>query len=137
MSKKFRKQLMFDIDTKVSEEILGPGYRRIYDEIRRYLYDNGFDHVQGSGYISADVVSTPMLYQILSDMVDDYPYLEKCIRDIKEANVYNISSLDDLISYDGTPGQYKDYYLRENHYYSASNQNSSSSVVINDSITIE
>jgi hypothetical protein len=32
--KRYRKQLKFDLDTKVCEQIFGKGYRRVYDDIK-------------------------------------------------------------------------------------------------------
>ena len=35
------KQIMFDIDTKVAEQILGKKYRVMYDQIEVFLYQMG------------------------------------------------------------------------------------------------
>lgn len=36
-----------------------------------------------------------------------YPYLEKCIKEIHQADISNVHSLNQYFSYDGTPGQYE------------------------------
>lgn len=46
-----KKQLIFDIDTKIASEILGESsYRIIYDNIRQYFEKNHFVHVEERGH---------------------------------------------------------------------------------------
>lgn len=46
-----RKAINFDIDTKKYEEFTGKKSPFAYDEIKRFLKRNGFEHRQGSGYV--------------------------------------------------------------------------------------
>lgn len=105
-----KRQLIFDLDTKVSEKILGAGYRKIYKDIELHLKQYGFEHAEGSGYISISEISDYKLYKILDELKKKYPYITKCIRDMHVADVISLNSLDNLFEYDGTPGIYKDYY---------------------------
>ena len=43
-----RRQISFDIDTKVAEQILGPSYRNIYRQIHDFMLKEGWVHLQGS-----------------------------------------------------------------------------------------
>ena len=47
-----RRQISFDIDTKVAEQILGPSYRNIYRQIYDFMLKEGWVHLQGSVYMS-------------------------------------------------------------------------------------
>lgn len=46
---------------------------------------------------------------MMYDLIDKYPYLEKCVRDIRVANIIDINSLNYIFDYDGTPGKFADY----------------------------
>ena len=107
---KTRKQLAFDLDTKVCEAILGSNYHIIYREIRDFMISNGFIHIQGSVYVSQNELSVVEVLNLLYDLRERIPYIEKCIRDIRQADVSREHSLNDFFDYDGTPGIYQDYY---------------------------
>lgn len=104
-----RRQIMFDLDIKVLEQILGNKYRAVYANIASFLKEKGFDHPQGSGYISRESFSNTEVTDLIFELKDMYPYLEKCIRDIRVANIVDINSLSYIFDYDGTPGKYVDY----------------------------
>ncbi|MDE7423777.1 MAG: hypothetical protein K2N51_08810 [Lachnospiraceae bacterium] len=101
-----RKQIAFDIDTKIAEEILGKKYRSIYENIRKYLGKNGFEHLQGSVYVSKEALSNTKVTAIINGLLIKYNYLEKCVRDIRKTDITKEHSLNHLFSYDGTPGDY-------------------------------
>lgn len=101
-----RKQIAFDIDTKIAEEILGGNYRNIYENIRKYLERNGFEHLQGSVYVSKEALSNTKITAIINGLLTKYNYLEKCVRDIRKTDITREHSLNHLFSYDGTPGDY-------------------------------
>lgn len=109
----YKRQLMFDLDTKVTEEILGPGYRKIYKDIEKYLKQYGFEHVEGSGYISNAEISDFKVFRILRNLKKEYPYLTKCVKDMRIADITSFNSLAKEFTYDGSPGIYKDYYKIE------------------------
>ncbi len=47
-----RKAINFDIDTKKYEEYTGKKAPTAYAEVKKFLKKNGFEHRQGSGYVS-------------------------------------------------------------------------------------
>lgn len=106
MQKNSKKLIAFDIDTYVTEKILGKGYRVIYANIEKHFIENEFKHVEGSTYSSKVEISDMRVAQIIDDLLEKYPYLKKCIRDIRQANVVNEQSLNIHFEYDGTPGEY-------------------------------
>lgn len=101
-----RKQLIFDIDTKVAEQILGDGYRGLYSDIRSFLDKEQFEHIEGSAYMSKNPMTNLELSNILKYLKVQYPYLEKCVREIHQADISNVHSLSHIFEYDGTPGKY-------------------------------
>lgn len=100
---------MFDLDTKVCEQILGKGYRKVYEDIGEFLKENGFSHPQDSGYISNDVLSNSEIFLLSQKLLRQYPYLSKCIRDIRTADILQINSINHYFDYDGTPGIFVSY----------------------------
>lgn len=48
-----RKALNFDLDTKKYEEITGKSAPTAYYQIQKFLENRGFEHRQGSGYVSS------------------------------------------------------------------------------------
>ena len=48
-----RKAINFDLDThRLEEWYPTPNWRNAYMDIRNYMQEHGFEHRQGSGYIS-------------------------------------------------------------------------------------
>lgn len=102
-----RKQLTFDIDTKVAKEILGKSnYTTAYSNIKSYMKSRRWIHIEGSVYMSQKPMSNTMVALFISDLKKQYPYLSKCIRNIHQSDISNIHSLDHLFEYDGTPGKF-------------------------------
>ncbi len=104
---KTRKQIIFDIDTKVAEKILGANYRSIYYKIRNFLSQYGYIHIEGSSYLSKNKIDYVKVLKMTKALKKQFPYLEKCIRDMRVADVVDdYNSLNYFFDYDGTPGKY-------------------------------
>ncbi len=83
-----RKQLSFDIDTKVAKAILGKNnYIKAYLDVRKFLEKEGWEHIEGSVYMSKKPLSTTQVMHLLNDLIWEYPYLTKCFREIHQADV--------------------------------------------------
>lgn len=103
-----RKQISFDIDTNVGKKIFGEqGYTKIYADIRRFMRKEGWKHIEGSVYISGQPMNNIGVGYMIKELRKQYSYLEKCVREIHQADVSNVHSLNQYFSYDGTPGQYE------------------------------
>ncbi len=103
-----RKQISFDIDTRVTKVILGEqSYTKIYSDIRGIMERSGWQHIEGSVYMSNRPMSNGDVLYVLDEMKMKFPYLEKCIREIHQADISNVHSLNRYFSYDGTPGRYE------------------------------
>lgn len=103
-----RKQISFDIDTNVAKQILGEQhYTKVYKDIRKFMEKEGWKHIEGSVYMSGRSMNNADISYMLLDIKSQYPYLEKCIKEIHQADVSNVHSLNQYFSYDGTPGKYE------------------------------
>jgi len=61
-----RKSLNFDLDTnKLKEYYPNKNYTNAYEDIKKFLLKNGFEHRQGSGYISQKEMSTKEVADIM------------------------------------------------------------------------
>ena len=103
-----RKQIAFDIDTKIAEKIFGSGYRKIYYYLEQKLSEAQFRKVEGSVYQSIYAVDNTRVSYIVIDLIEKKPGLEKCIRDMRVADITDENSLNYLFQYDGTIGRYPD-----------------------------
>ena len=102
-----RKQLSFDIDTKVAKAILGKSnYIKAYTDIRTFMEKEGWQHIEGSVYMSNNPLSTTQVMYLLDDLVWEHPYLTKCFREIHQADISKVHSLSKQFEYDGTPGRF-------------------------------
>lgn len=107
------KQIAFDLDTKVCKQIMGNKYNHIYDVIQKFMKDEGFVHIQGSVYISEKPMSVTKVHTVIDDMLNKYPLLSKCVRDITHADIGDRYSLNHRFDYDGTAGKFKRFDIDE------------------------
>ncbi len=100
-----RKSITFDLDTNVTGQILGD-YHKAYSDIQRFMEKKGFLHPE----YSVDESPVPMTYtQIratIDDLLQEHPYLEKCVRDMRTTSIQTVHTLNHMFSYDGTPGEW-------------------------------
>lgn len=101
-----RRQISFDIDTKVAEQILGPSYRNIYRQIYDFMLKEGWVHLQGSVYMSKKPISVYIVGYIIHKMIMQHPYMEKCFKRIHQTDIGAVHDLSRYVDYDGTPGKY-------------------------------
>lgn len=103
-----RKQLTFDIDTNVAKKVLGEqSYTNIYGNIRRFMEEEGWKHVEGSVYMSMQPMDNMEVAYLIKNMKEQFPYLDKCVREMHQTDISNVHSLNQYFSYDGTPGRYE------------------------------
>lgn len=102
-----RKQLTFDIDTRVAKAILGEqNYTSVYANIRKFMENERWVHIEGSAYMSLEPLSNSKVILLLDQLKEKYPYLSKCIREMHQADISRVHSLDRYFEYDGTPGRF-------------------------------
>ena len=93
-----RKAINFDIDTKKYEECTSKLAPTAYKYIRNFMQKNGFEHRQGSGYVSKDNLSTSDVVFLSNKMSLTFPWLKYCIKKIDVTNIGKQYSLIDTIS---------------------------------------
>jgi virulence-associated protein VapD len=83
-----RKQITFDLDTKALEKYYpSDSWRNAYEVIRNHMEKNDFGWIQGSAYVSNNPMSSRRVTNILRVLVQNNPWLNKCMRDCKETNI--------------------------------------------------
>lgn len=88
MAKITRKALNFDLDTKALERFYpGESYHKAYYDIRQYLENSGFQHRQGSGYVSKDPISVYKVSLLINDMSEKFPWLNRCTKVVDATSI--------------------------------------------------
>ena len=74
-----RKAINFDLDTlKLREKFLDT--RKPYNDIKKFMESNGFEHRQYSGYVSKKQLPIYRVISLISKMGKDYTWLKDCIQ---------------------------------------------------------
>ena len=75
-----RVLLNFDLSQQLlKEHYPNPNYKYAYTQIGMFLKRNGFDHHQGSGYISKNPMRLSRVNGILWNLQIKYPWIIKCV----------------------------------------------------------
>ena len=102
MNSKHRFSINFDLHTdrdseKELREKINISLSRMYEIIENHLLANGFEWVQGSGYITKEPISSKNLTLIIRDLFANNIWLGHFTRDIKrtivDENTYSYSTL--------------------------------------------
>lgn len=85
MERTKRKAINFDLDTNKMKELkLYPkGYRMLGASLKKH----GFEHRQGSGYISKEKLDGDNIYDIISELVSENEWLAECVRKIDVTDI--------------------------------------------------
>ena len=90
-----RKMINFDLDTKILEqEYPKKDYRQAYDDIKRFMLSNGFEHRQGSGYVSLKSMSNYDVARFTSEISEKFHWLANSA---KKFDITNIGKTYDLL----------------------------------------
>ncbi|MCD7993833.1 MAG: hypothetical protein LUK37_19410 [Clostridia bacterium] len=99
MNSRQKKGINFDLDTEALKEHDTKGdWRNAYHDIRNFFSENGFEHIQGSGYRSFMPLSESDVMTRVYQMTKTFPWINDCIRDCTLADVsetYAISHVFD------------------------------------------
>lgn len=95
-SGEYRKEFIFDIDTKQGDIYYG-SYRKIYPIIGRYLISNGFVRIEGSAYRSVEPMKRERFLRLFRKLLKQEPDLAKCIKEVHLAEVIDDYSLNDYV----------------------------------------
>jgi len=79
--KGMRKSLNFDLDTnKLKEYYPNKSYTNAYEDIKKFLIKNSFEHRQGSGYISEKEISDGKVTRIIEKLSNKFNWLKTCCK---------------------------------------------------------
>ncbi|MDR2296499.1 MAG: hypothetical protein LBD95_06830 [Clostridiales Family XIII bacterium] len=71
-----RKQVAFDMDTAaLKKHYPNKSWEHAYDDVRRYMTNNGFRWQQGSVYVSTKPVDVYRVAAVISALIDKNPWL--------------------------------------------------------------
>jgi len=77
------RSLHFDLDiNKLKEHYPNNNYTEAYNDIRKFLKNNGFEHIQGSGYISKNKLKPSGIEDIIKDLVKEYIWIQPSCKKI-------------------------------------------------------
>lgn len=83
MERKVIKAINFDLDTIALKEhytkSTGKPYNNAYYEIKSFMNKNGFEHRQGSGYVSQEKLSSHDITNITEEISHKFDWLHKCV----------------------------------------------------------
>ncbi len=92
-----RKAINFDLNTKKYEEIINKPAPTAYAIIKRFLKRNGFEHRQGSGYVSKDSLNDGKVFAIIQNMSIELEWLKDAVDQIDVTNIGKQHSLIDAV----------------------------------------
>ena len=82
-----KKALNFDIDTNKYEWLTSKPAPNAYYEIRHFLEQRGFEHRQGSGYVSKTSLSDTDVNTLITEMSLSIKWLKDCAKQFDVTNV--------------------------------------------------
>lgn len=92
-----RRYLMFDLDSANLKKEFGPTrYTLAYSDLREALENHGFEHRQGSGYLSKAPISKNKLIVLYDSLVEELPWLNTCSTAMHFADIgktFNLKTL--------------------------------------------
>lgn len=92
-----KKALNFDLNTKKYEYYTHKKAPTAYIQIKKFLIRNGFEHRQGSGYISKDSLNDGKIFAIIQNMSIELKWMKICVRQIDVTNIGKQHSLIDVV----------------------------------------
>lgn len=91
-------EINFDLDTKLFSNYPSDNWRKTYNDIFVFMNKNGFEHRQGSGYISKTPLSEFNLEGVLTRHVQENLWLADSIREIETTVALRTVSRKDLVN---------------------------------------
>lgn len=77
---RIRRAINFDLHGKRLEQYFSESNPNdAYRVLSKFFHDNGFEHRQGSGYVSKEPLPMAEVFRIVDKLNEQYPWLEKCI----------------------------------------------------------
>lgn len=96
MERKYRKAINFDLSVHELEKYY-PDYRKAYYDVKKFFKKKGFDHRQGSGYISKERLGQADIADLLDAMSTELPWMGECVTRIDVTNIGRQHDLKDAL----------------------------------------
>ena len=85
MERPKRKAINFDLDTNIMKD--HRLYPNGYELLRVSFKNQGFEHRQGSGYLSTGKLTSDQVYEIVEEIVKEQPWLADCVKKIDVTDI--------------------------------------------------
>ena len=85
MERPKRKAINFDLDTNIMKD--HRLYPNGYELLRVAFKNQGFEHRQGSGYLSTGKLTSDQVYEIVEEIVKEQPWLADCVKKIDVTDI--------------------------------------------------
>lgn len=96
MERKYRKAINFDLSVHKLEKYY-PDYRTAYYDLKRFFRKQGFEHRQGSGYVSKERLVQADIADLLDAMSIELPWMGECVTRIDITNIGRQHDLKDAL----------------------------------------
>lgn len=96
MEKKYLKAINFDLNVRGLKKYYSD-YRKAYYDVKRFFKKQGFEHRQGSGYISKKKLIQADIIDLLDVMNAELPWISDCVTKIDVTNIGTQHDLKDLL----------------------------------------
>ena len=91
----------FNFDLKIDDlkkyYLNKENYNRAYTDIRKFMMENGFDHRQGSGYISKAALKDKQILSIIKELKIKLPWITKCVNKFDVTDIGKQYDLTNMI----------------------------------------
>lgn len=96
MERKYRKAINFDLSVRELGKYYR-NYRKAYYDIKKFFRQRGFDHRQGSGYVSRERLGQADIADLLDAMSIELPWMGDCVTRIDVTNIGRQHDLKDAL----------------------------------------
>jgi len=96
MEKKYRKAINFDLSVHELEKYYS-NYRKAYYDMKKFFKQRGFEHRQGSGYISKERLGQADIADLLDAMSVELPWMGSSVTRIDVTNIGRQHDLKDAL----------------------------------------
>lgn len=96
MGRKYLKAINFDLSVHELEKYYSD-YRKAYYDVKSFFKKQGFEHRQGSGYVSKKKLTQADIIDLLDVMNTELPWMNDCVTRIDATNIGVQHDLKDLL----------------------------------------
>lgn len=88
MERLYYKAINFDLDTRSLNEHHPSGdYHRAYYDMKKFFRKHGFDHKQGSGYVSQKKINSQDIYLLIDQLYEEYEWIAYSVKEFDVTNI--------------------------------------------------